>query len=129
MVGSLLVIPIAGLSLADVTLAASECAGNRTKTAGRLGVAVRSLDYAVDRFSLQSLFVAGRGHGVRPWSACVTQAQVQEMVDGNYLREDAALLLGISKYYLRDLCHRWGVSFAGNRSVRIKIGKKGYCHG
>lgn len=127
MVGRALMMPVAGLSFADVSLAAMECHGNRVRTAKRLGVGVRSLDAAIDREGLQRWFVSGRGCGVRPRSVCVTREQIQELSDGCYLREDAAEILGISKYYLRDLCERWGVSFAGNRSMRSRIGKVGYC--
>jgi len=123
-----LMMPIAGLSFADVSLAAMECHGNRVRTAKRLGVGVRSLDAAIDREGLQRWFVAGRGRGVRPRSVCVTREQIVEQALAGYLREDAAEILGISKGYLRDLCERFSITeFSENRGYRVRVGLRGYC--
>jgi hypothetical protein len=132
MVGRALMMPGAGLSFADVSLAAMDCDSNRTRTAKRLGVSVRALDAAIDREGLHSWFAQTKGifnrnihRRFRP--RCVTRQDVQNLIDEGYLREDAASILGISTSYLRDLCVVFGVSFAGDRSMRIKIGKGGYC--
>lgn len=118
-----MMMPHCGLSFADVSLAALECGGNKTQTAKRLGVAVRSLYSAIDRENLHHWFVPGRGKAPRKRQKCITKEQVQQMCDEGYCRADAAYLLGISVAYLKDLCRQWGISFAGNR----KAAYRGYC--
>lgn len=122
-----LMMPVAGLSFADVSLAALECCGNRVRTAKRLGVGIRSLDAAIEREGLQRWFVSGRGRGSRPRSRCVTREQVVALAVDGYLKADAADILGISEYYLRDLIELWGITeFNADRGRSVKIGMHGY---
>ena len=120
--------PIAGLSFAEVSLAALECQGNRIRTAKKLGVGVRSLDAAIKRERLDRWFVSGQGRSKRPRRKCVTRSQIQELAAEGYLKADAAALLGISPYYLDDLIREFGITeFAENRSYRTRVGMRGYC--
>lgn len=122
-----LMMPMCGLSFYDVSLAALECRGNRVRTAKRLGVGVRSLDAAIEREGLQRWFVVGRGRGSRPRSCCVTREQIVELAAAGYIKSDAADILGISVYYLRDLIEKWGITeFNSDRSRSVKIGMFGY---
>jgi len=122
-----LMMPVAGLSFADVSLAALECSGNRVRTAKRLGVGIRSLDAAIEREGLQRWFVAGRGRGKRFRSRCVTREQVVALAVDGYLKADAADILGISEYYLRDLIELWGITeFNADRGRSVKVGMYGY---
>lgn len=108
--------PVAGLSFADISLAALQCRGNRVRTAKRLGVGIRSLDAAVQREGLERWFLS-RTPGVGPKSGkgsksrnrCVTQEQIIEVAHGGYSQRDAAYLLGISYAYLKDLVAEYGI--------------------
>lgn len=128
-----LAMPVAGLSFADLSLAVLECDGNKVRTAKRLGVGIRSLDAVINREGLQRWFAQNKGifnrnMHKRKRTACVTREQITELALEGYLKSDAAAILGISPYYLRDLIEKWGITeFSENRGERSRIGKNGYC--
>ena len=129
-----LAMPVAGLSFADVSLAALECRGNRVRTAKRLGVGVRSLDAAIDREGLHRWFISADWRvgpkgvaGSRFRRRCVTREQVVDLAAEGYLKSDAADILGISEAYLKDLIRSWKITeFNSDRSRSVKIGLHGY---
>lgn len=119
-------IPFAGLTFADLSLAALEAGGNRVRAARRLGIGVRTLDRHVALLDLDRWFISGRGRGRRPRSKCVTAEQIRELCSEGYTRKDSAYLLGISYGYLKDLLHQYrldNLAWVNGRSVA----QKGYC--
>lgn len=110
-----LMMPLAGLSFYDVSLAALECRGNRVRTAKRLGVGIRSLDAAIARHGLERWFVSHdwrigpKGSGYKSRSRCVTREQVVEVASEGYSQKDAAFVLGIDYSYLKQLVREWGL--------------------
>lgn len=121
-----LMMPVAGLSFYDVSLAALECNHNRVRTAKRLGVGVRSLDAAIAREGLERWFIS-HTPGVGPKSAagsrnrkrCVSREQIQQKADLGMSRESAAAALCISPAYLKELCCEYGISFRCSRSRSV----------
>lgn len=108
--------PVAGLSFADVSLAALQCRGNRVRTAKRLGVSIRALDAAVHREKLERWFLSHTpgvgpksGKGTKSRKRCVTQEQIIEVAQQGFSQCDAAYLLGISYAYLKDLVQDYGI--------------------
>lgn len=110
-----LMMPIAGLSFYDVSLAALECRGNRVRTAKRLGVGIRSLDAAIAREGLERWFVSHdwrigpKGGGYKSRKRCVTREQIIDVAAEGYSQKDAAFILGIDYSYLKQLVSEWGI--------------------
>lgn len=121
-----LMMPVAGLSFYDVSLAALECNHNRVRTAKRLGVGIRSLDAAIAREGLERWFIS-HTPGIGPKSAagsrnrkrCVSREQIQQKADLGMSCADAATSLCISEAYLKQLCIEYKISFAGSRSSSV----------
>lgn len=124
-----LMMPVAGLSFYDVSQAALECNGNRVRTAKRLGVSTRSLDYAIAREGLERWFVSydwrigPKGGGYKHRKRCVTRDLILMKSNLGMSRAEAAASLCISLRYLKDLCQEYGISFSGSRSRSIEIQK------
>lgn len=122
-----LAMPYAGLTFADVSLAALNTHGNRRRTAKRLGVSIRALDACIERHNLGRWFVAGRGKGKRPRARCVTVEQIIEVAQEGYHRRDVAEILGISYAYLKDIieeCNLQGHFISAAQAKRIA--RRGY---
>lgn len=128
--------PVAGLSFADVSLAAMECRGNRVQTAKRLGVAVRSLDAAVEREGLQHWFlshdwrVGPKGVvGSRFRSRCVSADDIREVAADGYSQKDAAFILGIDYSYLKRMVKEFGLrSCFPDHGQCVRNGHLGYAN-
>lgn len=129
-----LMMPVAGLSFYDVSLAALECNGNRVRTAKLLGVGIRSLDAAIARHGLQRWFIS-RDWRIGPKSAvgsrqrqrCVSREQIISIASEGYTRKDAAYLLGIDYSYLKELVRMWGLSdHFPSHGECVRVGLVGY---
>lgn len=121
--------PRCGLSFCDVSMAALECNGNMTKTAKRLGVGVDSLKAAVKRERLHRWFYSRKfGVGLSHLDTSsrkisVSAEQIQHKADLCMSMSEAAAALCISVGYLKNLCKRYSISFAGSRSRSVEIKK------
>ena len=128
-----LAMPVAGLTFADVSLAALECRGNRVRTARRLGVGIRSLDAMIKREGLERWFlsqdwrVGPRPAGSRSRTRCITREQIIEVAGDGVSQMDAAYLLGVSYAYLKDLVADWGLrSYFPSHGDCVRAGQMGY---
>ena len=126
--------PVAGLSFADISLAALQCRGNRVRTAKRLGVGIRSLDAAIARHRLDRWFISRtpgvgprRPSGYKLRATCVSKEQVIEVAQEGYSQRDAAFVLGVSYGYLKDLVKRWNLrAYFPAHGVCVRNGQLGY---
>jgi transposase len=117
-----LIFPLCGLTYADVVMV-SKKAHNKVEAAKMLGVSYKNMCSTFKKKGLDGMFHNGKRRKRR-----VTREEVDRLGREGYLKSDAAYLLGISVSYLRDLLQLWQItSFADQRSLRCRIGKKGYC--
>lgn len=121
--------PVAGLSFADVSLAAMDCLGNKTRTAKRLGVSVSALEALIERESLHHWF-AGKS-APRPRKICVAKGDIVALAQEGYTRPDTAFLLGISPGYLKNLITKWGLAeaFVVHHGRAAAVTRYGYAWG
>lgn len=113
-----MVMPRAGLSFADVSLAALECRGNLKRTAKRLGVDESALRVAVRRERVQHWFVSGMGSGTRPRKRCISAEDIRAKADLGMSTMDAAVALCVSRSFLVSLAAEYGISFANSVKYR-----------
>ncbi|QOX80840.1 hypothetical protein FY034_17605 (plasmid) [Trichlorobacter lovleyi] len=124
--GRVLAMPTAGLSFADISLAAMDCGGNKTRTAKRLGVSIKGLEATIEREKLHHWF-SGRS-APRPRSRCVSKSDVESLAQEGYTRNDTAYLLGISPAYLKSLIQLWNLAdaFILRKGVAAAVTRNGY---
>lgn len=113
-----MVMPRAGLSFADVSLAALECRGNLCRTAKRLGVDESALRVAVRRENIQHWFVSGPGNGYRPRKRCISAEDIRAKAELGMSSADAAVSLCVSRSFITSLAAEYGISFANSVKYR-----------
>lgn len=122
-----LAMPMCGLSFADVSLAAMECHGNKTRTARRLGVSIKALEALIEREKIGWWFnpTGGIRHQRK---RCVSKDDIVTLAQEGYTRPDVAHLLGISQAYLKDLISKWDLadSFIIRKGKAAAVTAKGY---
>lgn len=117
-----MIFPVAGLSLEDIEKVAA-IAPNKRAAAKKLGMGERQFYSVIKQKGLSYLFDLRK-----PRSRCVSKEDIESAAAEGYTRKDAAFILGISEWYLKDLIHLWKLqdAFTVRKGKASWVARRGY---